>query len=245
MKTSLPVRYQRITNNLKVVIQGAHPEVDLDNAIWAINWFNMHSSFFYKIYAMMAAPLVWQVKGRLLFKGSLYKKLEGDELYDRDSLLIMYYQTTSHFLRLISKKFFQLISIFRLLAVREFTFGFLERLDDGSLPPIKPEKLTGETIYLVHHFQASKDFLRNHLEAITKIAHDLNVSLYFSGERKAIIGRDSGKGVIKITPLFIDGILIYKAAKTSDLEVFRIASKYAAIKERMSSSSLYLFKREK
>ena len=108
--------------------------------------------------------MLHKIGGRLFFKGILKKRLEGNDTDERKMLLLVYYPSLLHFIRLLKKKIFQLASILRITSVKEFNFGFCQRLMDEG-PPLT--KKTDNLNYVVHHFKMKQAGISG-LEALQK-----------------------------------------------------------------------------
>ena len=123
-----------------------------DEPIYAINWFNTKSSLVYDFYNKLAVGCVRKIGGAPFFKGRHIKTLHGREEDRRDVLLVVRYPALKNFLTMLESKVFQGVSVIRMAAVDEFTFGFTKREDTGAdLIPMDPQE-EGEVFYGVFHY---------------------------------------------------------------------------------------------
>ncbi|MGK5094824.1 hypothetical protein WDW89_22790 [Deltaproteobacteria bacterium TL4] len=244
MTETKPLISQNISKYLKVAVQGITNDVDLNTPLWAINWFDLRSKRSYDFYNILAQPFLLKVKGRAHFKGHLLKKLEGYTHYDREMLLIVYYPGADSFLTMVTKKAFQALSLFRLLGVRHFVFGFTERMDAGPLPPEMPRKYKGKSIYLVHHFQVETTALPHFHENLPTLTEKYGTVLHFAGSTKGRLGTIKGKSEVKTVPFFMDGIFVIKAPDQAAVAKLLEDPVYQNFRNQAKTNSLYLFGRE-
>ena len=171
--------------------------------IWAINWFNYKKKWLYGLYNRLAASHVIKVEGQLLFKGHNQQTLFGDTELSRETLLIVTYPKIDNFLDMLTIKAFQLKSLLRVKAVKDFVFGFTKRADknEAALMP----KYNGSDSYLVYHYQGNAN-----QEKLYELARDQNVKVFFHGEKMAQLKRiEEGKDDV-LAPFFMDGIFVFE-----------------------------------
>ena len=61
-----------------------------------------------------------------MFKGRLLKQTAGDEALRRSTILLVHYPSVSAFLNLMGNRYFNVVGLLRLLAVKDFTFGLTQ-----------------------------------------------------------------------------------------------------------------------
>ena len=193
-----------LTKTISVeIIPAGSGDIKTDR-IWAINWFNYKKKWLYSLYNRLAAPHVIKVGGRLLFKGHNQRVLFGDEELARETLLIVTDPNIDNFLDMLTVKAFQLKSLLRVKAVKDFVFGFSKRVDknEAALMP----KYNGSDSYLVYHYQGNAD-----QDKLYDLARDQNVKVFFHGEKMARLKRlEAGKDDV-LAPFFMDGIIVFEA----------------------------------
>ena len=193
-----------LTKTISVeIIPVGQGDINTDR-IWAINWFNYRNKWLYTLYNRLAAPHVIKVGGQLLFKGHNQQTLFGDEALSRQTLLIVTYPGIDNFLEMLTVRAFQLKSLLRVKAVKDFVFGFTKRMDKNEVA-IMP-KYNGTDSYLVYHYQGNADQLK-----LFELAQDNNMKLFFHGEKMARLKRtEVGKDDV-LAPFFMDGIIVFEA----------------------------------
>lgn len=227
-----------LTKTISVeIIPVGKGDVNTDR-IWAINWFNYRRKWLYTLYNRFAAPHVIRVGGQLLFKGHNQKVLFGDEDLARHTLLIVTYPNIDNFLDMLTIKAFQLISLLRVKAVKDFVFGFTKRTDkyESALMP----KYNGRDSYLVYHYQGNTDQVK-----LYELASDKNVKVFFHGEKMAQLKRlEEGKDDI-LAPFFMDGIIVFEADNDEILTGFADSHEFIKHKTLNDKSFAALFSRVK
>ena len=148
-----------------------------EEPIYAINWFNTKSSLIYDFYNKLAVGCVRKIGGAPFFKARHIKTLYGGEEDKRDVLLVVRYPALTNFRSMLESKIFQGVSVIRMAAVDNFTFGFTKRSDKGAdLSPMNPDDMQGVS-YGVFHYSGVAD--------ISKFIAELNlgavVDIFYSG----------------------------------------------------------------
>ena len=116
---------RKITGKMRVRISGS--EEVLRNPLFAINWFDTRVALVYHFYNLIAAPRVFKVGGKALFKGQYQETIYGNPDMQRKFLLIVNYPSANRFLDLAADKIFQVFSVFRIAAVKRFSFVLDQR----------------------------------------------------------------------------------------------------------------------
>ena len=233
-----------LSSSDKVIIKliNDEPAISFDDsaAIFAINWFNLKSNFVYNLYGLLATKYVIKVSGKLFFKGNLIQQLDGDPTNCRKNLLIVSYPSPKHFLKLVSYKFFQFISIFRVFAVKQFCFAFSKNI--YSITTIEKKTFTKEQIYLVHHFKGDKTGLMNNFDQLASTATEFSVKPFFCGVAYANLVRESS-GVQRPVEFPMDGMILFSADSTKQLETFIACEAFQQFKNNNAENSSYLYSR--
>lgn len=232
-----------ISSTEKVIIKPVAENFDADIQLCAINWFNLKRPWLYTLYATLASRYVRKVAGKLCFKGTLIKKLEGPEDAQRENLLIVRYPTPRRFLDLLDFKIFQLLSLLRIAAVEKFCFGFTENiLENSYLSGTKDTQFTHQQIYLVHHFQGNASWLKDNRQAVFGAARRHYLSVYFCGLTSARLVREKA-GQQQSADFFMDGIVLFAADSEQAIENFIKDDICTAFMLNNNENSLYLFRR--
>jgi len=202
----------RINSKTSIHITGSIDQSDLDQPLYAINWFNTKSKRLYNLYGALAFPHVKKVGGEVVFKGKVREILSGDNSLKRETLLIVKYPSADGFLGLFSQKLFLLKSLLRVKAVKDFVFGFVKLAGGTAQSTQKPEKYNGDKSYLVH-------ILKGHFkEDHSNTDYPEGINLFFDGQKTAYVGRSSDDAEIKNGPFFIDRILIWEGENKDELK---------------------------
>lgn len=231
-----------VSGGLNISVISTGPEYSLSDPIWAINWFDVKSKSLYDFYNSIAVSHVKSVKGIPFFKGHLIRRIEGQDVDERELLLIVYYPSPESFLTMIKSKVFQVKSLLRVWAVKDFTFGFMKRRDDGKMPKSSFSKYEGKLMFLVHHFKNGHigfDALK-----LKDLAASYDVFTYFSGIKSHLIGRRRKNDKLKTAPFNMDGLLIFAAFEETQFEVLLNSLSYQEFIKDNQSNYIGLYSRE-
>jgi len=231
---------QKISSNSKIVVKPLVSGFDLNTPVCAINWFDLKVTWLYNLYTIIASKIVAKVEGKLYFKGTLHSKIEGPEIERRDNLMIVCYAGSHLFLQMVKIKLFQMISILRIAAVKQFCFGFTQNLIDKST--INNNFRKGQ-LYLVHHFQGEKDWIKENLPALQSVAYEHNTEVFFCGITSANLVREKS-GKQQAAEFFMDGIIVFSADVEESFDELRNNQIYKIFKKKNKTNSLYLFARQ-
>jgi uncharacterized protein (DUF1330 family) len=223
-----------ITKNNFIYIESIEGEIDTQKRIYAINWFNTKSPWLYNLYNTLANPMVEKSGGRGFLKGKIKKTLHGIKSEHRDVLLIVTYPSLKHFTKLVEMPLFLLVSLLRMLAVKEFTFGFSHRVDDENV--VEVPKTQGQ--YAVHHYK-SKDSISKEVELLSK---ESNVEVYYMGEIFALLSFGDEKKKEQ-TPCLMDGVVVFTSEQMKNIEDFVQREKYQALINKTQSSFIATLER--
>ena len=125
--------HRKITGSMTAGIEGEKDEIE--TPLFAINWFNTRFAFVYHFYNLLVAGRVFKVGGKLLFKGKCQQAISGNKDLARHYLLIVNYPSGHRFLDLLADRPFQLMSVFRTVSVKRFSFVLQKRLGVPQLLP--------------------------------------------------------------------------------------------------------------
>jgi hypothetical protein len=225
----------KITRKISVYIQSLDPSVPLTEPVYAINWFNTKRLWLYNFYNLLAAVSVKNVGGKLFFKGSVEEVLVGHDSQRRDVLLIVHYPGPRHFLTLLESTYFKLVSIFRLISVKKFTFGFMQRTDSRT---VTADNNKGK-VYAIHHYQAEKGIT----DMLEKIIQKHSGEVYFAGQISSLLySRDNQKPEEQV-PCLMTGLLLFRADTREQIDDLINNSDYQVIVQQTTSSFIATLER--
>ncbi len=214
----------QVTKDINISIKPSKTtEIDKEKAMYAINWFITKRAWLYKFYNLLAVRSVLNIGGSPFLKANSKEIIQGDKYLNRDVLLIVRYPNPSSFLKLMGNKYFQLISVFRNAAVKDFTFGFASKMSDH-----KWQKKGENLYYVLHHYQS--EICRND-QLIETLENELtdSVKILFSGfVDKDLFVKRGVKEAVKL-PGLIDGIVIYQSQDKELLRQTLLNAKYQSI----------------
>jgi uncharacterized protein (DUF1330 family) len=190
-----------LTDKISVEIVPADSQLAMDGQVWAINWFNYQARWLYNLYTLLAARFVVKVGGRLIFKGHHRQTLFGSEELARKTLLIVTYPQINNFLDMLTIKAFQLASLLRVRAVKDFVFGFIR-----SLGPNQAVSTNRNLTYIVCLYQGKLT-----AEDLSQLTQSHGIKVFFHGEKLARLKRiEQGKEAV-MAPFFMDGLIVLEA----------------------------------
>ena len=210
-----------------VGLEAVAPEVSIDGPLYAVNLLDLRLSAAYTLYGLFVLSRVLRAGGRVLFKGSRSRVLTEGRAGTRETLLVVRYPDSEAFLGLVRQPFFMAASLLRRIAIRNFRFGFAERLSPGSGGPgpeplAKPRRYRGDQSYLFLGFEGSREAARESIGAAAA-ALGSEVEVFFAGLTSAhmtVRGLDADRSRPSdlAPPLALGGVLILSAAAEPPLE---------------------------
>ena len=210
-----------------------------DEPIYAINWFNTKSSLVYDFYNKLAVGCVRKIGGAPFFKGRHIKTLHGREEDRRDVLLVVRYPALKNFLTMLESKVFQGVSVIRMAAVDEFTFGFTKREDRGAdLIPMDPQE-EGEVFYGVFHYSEARDIG----SSLAVLSLDPSIDIFYSGKIRAHIGTGESASTAAQVPCAMEGLVIFKSADAEAFEHLIDQEAFTAVTTQAKRSFFGLYSR--
>lgn len=199
----------RVTNSTSVHIRANSSEINLDEPMYAINWFSTKMEWLYHFYNILAFGSVKKVGGKALFKGKITETILDENKSTRELLLIVRYPGGQNFKQLMESTWFKMVSIFRMLSVKKFTFGFTHKRiwDDSSA-------FKDNLQYAVHHFKT--DQLDETLFSTFSQHAGGKVNIKYAGVMVAELLVQQNQEPAKAVPNLMDGLVIFEA-KSKDL----------------------------
>ncbi len=228
-----------INKSTSISIIASQAEIDLNTAVWAVNWFDTKRKWLYHLYTSIASGFVIKVGGKLWFKGQFEQTLSGHEKDARSILLIVQYPTANHFLDLVKMKRFQMVSILRILAVKRFVFGFTQPIKMEGL--IKNRQSKGAPC-LVHHFR-NNSVVDEQIKTISRLAGDTGIYLNYAGIKAATLKRSHSTEGGYAIPFIMDGILVFEGENREQLMAFYQSEVYQTFVGSLDNSYVALFRK--
>ncbi len=225
-----------IIASIRVHITALRPDFQRQQPVYALNWFNASWLWLYNFYNFLAIRSVLNVDGIPFFKARVGRILHGDIEGHRTVLLIVRYPNIDRFKTMMESRYFQLVSIIRSIAVKEFTFAFSTRLDtqetDNSLPITK---IDDGGAYVIHHFR-NGDNNDDFTDQIRELANASEVDLVFSSKVSARLYAQQGEKAPSAVDAIMDGCLILQAQTDTDIERLIASDEYQALIRTTQSS---------
>ena len=210
-----------------------------EEPIYAINWFNTKSSLIYDFYNKLAVGCVRKIGGAPFFKARHIKTLYGREEDKRDVLLVVRYPALTNFRSMLESKIFQGVSVIRMAAVDNFTFGFTKRSDKGAdLSPMNPDDMQ-EDSYGVFHYSGAADISK----FLAEFNLDASVEIFYSGIIRAHIGTGEASDTATRVPCAMDGLIIFKSSDRQALEQLMDQDAFTALTTQAKGSFFGLYNR--
>jgi len=216
---------RRITRGTTVVLEAGAHEAALGHPLFAINWFNTRSLWLYDLYNAAAAGSVLKVGATVFFKGRLIETLAGSEEEARRVLLIVNYPSGERLLDLLSGKLFQVVSLLRMLAVRDFSFALNQRVDGPALPEQASRPFERGRAWAVHHFSSDTDVLDD-LTALRTLAGSERLSLHFASQKVAAVCTEADDGTRRPIANITDKVVLFEADTRDGLREALLSAAY-------------------
>lgn len=222
-------RVRTVGESNGLAVRAVHPAVDLDQHVWAINLLTRRPKWSYETYNVLAYRRVIKVNGRIFFKGSRVKQLDGASERDRELLLIVFYPGAMSFLRMVTHPIYRLVSWFRVWGTPDLALDFATRCDAYGTLPRFPRRWRGDQHYLLHHFCSEPGTIAHCLPEIQALAEHNRLKISFAGEIVAHI-EAVGQGLRTLPPpvrIDYNALLLFEGADPQSLERFYWNSDYA------------------
>ena len=209
----------------------------LQRPLFAINWFNERLPWLYTFYNLLAARTLFRTGAKIFLKARLKETLQGEHADGRDLLLIVNYPSGEKFLDLLANSYFQFISLFRLAAVKDFSFVLQKRLDGPELLKTRWPVHDKSKFYALHHFQ-SQASLKGDLSAITALIEALDISLHYAGEKAAavVIKDIRSQNPDQAMPFITHKLVLFEAGSDAALKSLFAGEPYQQFVSRLDSS---------
>lgn len=229
----------KLPGRQRAIFRRIDASLKFDQPAYAVNWFNTRSRWLYEFYNFLAAGSVKAIGGAPFFKGRLLKRLHGVDSDSRDLILVVRYPALTQFKVMLESIYFQLLSILRLLAVKDFTFGFMKRRAwDTPLEPVS-KMVDRDEVYLVHHFRGDPSIV----DDLIACGRDLEIETVFAGTIGAIVSTGSRKSDLATTPCLMDAIVIFRGPNAASTEALSQSGGYQSVMSKSVSSFVGTYRR--
>ena len=201
---------RQITRTTKLVLQATSDANQLNRPLFAINWFNTRALWLYNLYNWIAAGRLFKNGGKVLFKGQLIETLIGSPDQQRELLLVVNYPSGEHFLNLIADRFFQVTSLLRLAAVRNFSFVLNRRVDGPALLEKRSQDFVANRAWAVHLYKSDRD-IHQEVEFLRTCTAKNGITLHFASLPAATVHSADNHGNQKPQDHVTDRVVILEA----------------------------------
>lgn len=230
----------KIAKKTSASVISAHPDARLDQALWAINWFDLRRGWLYDLYNRIAFSHFRNIGAYPIFKGKLSQVIQHNERLKRDMLLVVKYPKAGSFLTMITDKVFQLKSLLRTSSVSHFQFGFMQKHNSEDHKP-SASKYSGKLKYLVH---VCEDGKQPDIELLLNEATSAEVFPYFIGSKSALIGIQKENEKLKTLNFMLSHVLIFSGYDHEGLAAFVKTEQYQKFIQSNKSNFIGLYDRK-
>ena len=226
----------KVTSKVDVIIRANQPNIDLDEPFYAINWFSTKTEWIYHLYNALAGRSVRKIGGTPFFKGKTTETILDDLESRRDLILIVQYPGGQNFKQLMESTYFKMVSIFRVLSVSKFTFGFTHKLkvDNDS-------KTEDGLHYAIHHFKSKKERVEA-LDQLMKLLPN-SITIKYAGHVIATLNSQEKNKPIHQIPNLMDGLYIFQSTDKKSLPSLFASDDYKDFLKTFESSHISLLNR--
>lgn len=233
---NLPEIRGKVTNTIDVLIRANAEGVNLNTSFFAINWFSTKLEWMYHFYNFLATRSVLKVGGKPFFKAKVSETIIDTSNSRRDMLLIVRYPNGQNFKSLMQSTYFKMVSVFRILAVSDFTFGFTQKLaaDDTS-------KKSDGLHYALHHFRSDN----NTKEILQQIQQLLpaSISTKYKGQMIANLYSHKKNNDPEQIPNLMDAIVVFQSQSEQELRSLLTSAAYQEILEMTPTNHISFLNR--
>lgn len=215
---------RRLTPSVSVQLCNLQPDDGAEGPLLAINWFNTRSAMLYRAYTLLAAAPLSKTGSRLFFRARHRSIISGARSDRRDMLLIVRYPSPERFLDLLANRYFQLVSILRVMAVSQFSF-VLNRPARIAFPKALEPNPDPEDAYAVHHFRSDRSFATDLLN-LSVAVDGIDVSMVMASEAAVQLQIKSSSGCPEGIPFVTDRVVLFSAKTFAFLEAALTSQTY-------------------
>lgn len=231
---------QNITSKLNVSVISTTADTQLDQPLWAINWFDLKRGWLYELYNWVVFNHVKKIGAYPIFKGQLSSVLVHNERLKREMLLIVKYPRAQAFLEMIAAKLFQLKSLLRTSSVKHFQFGFTQKINTEDHKPTGLQ-YKGKLKYLVHVCEGGNQM---DIQSLLTFAAKKEVFPYFIGAKSAILGLQKSEKKLKTLDFMLSHVLVFSGFDTESLERFVHTDYYQQFMQSSKNNFIGMYERK-
>lgn len=230
----------KVTNNISVLLKSVNDATALDRPLYAINWFSTKTAWMYHFYNFLAYPRVKSIGGKRFFKGKFYQTLHGEEQDSRELLLIVIYPSGNNFKKLMMDTLFKMVSIFRILAVKKFSFGFTQKLFPSN------QETTADITkkYAIHHFRTPQ-LTESKVKELQEILETAQVRLHYAGAINALLYSQETNKEVEQIPCLMNGIFLLESDTEANLKDLVNKESYQNYMKHFDTSFIGLIERSR
>ena len=162
-------------------------------------------------------------------------RLYGSDEDQRQVLLLVKYPAPVNFRNMLENTYFKLVSIVRVVAVKEFSFCLSHIVDEAQIA----QKTNDSEHYGVHHFRGNASTL----EVIRSSLANWEIDIAFSSMKSHELYKVTGKNDAVPVPVVMDGIVLFKCKDEETLKRIVESKVYQACIQQSQSSFVGLYKR--
>lgn len=224
-----------ITKSTKVLIKANTPTVKLNEPLYAINWFSTRMEWLYHLYNFLALKSVLKIGGKAFFKGKITKTILDESFAERELILIVYYPSGNNFKALMEGTYFKIVSLFRMLSVKEFSFGFTQKQLSSS------STLESNLNYVIHHFKTASidDSFFTQFETLLSA----NIKITYAGKMVAGLVTETINKETEYIPNLMDGVIIFESEEETDILDLIVSPEYKSLINTLDTSYIGTLKR--
>ena len=234
--SSFPEIRGKVTSKIDVVIRATQEEINLEEPFYAINWFSTKVEWLYHFYNFLAIRSVKKIGGIAFFKAKVTETILDDSNGRRDLILIVHYPGGQQFKSLMEATYFKMVSIFRILSVEKFTFGFTHKLVVDAT-----SKKEDNLYYAIHHYKTNND-AKQTLQAIQAILPK-EISIKYAGHVIATLNSQEKNKTLEPIPNLMDGLFIFQSSNEGSLQNLFSTIAYKNVLGTLQSSHISLLNR--
>ncbi len=223
----------KVTQSTQVLIKAKGDNIDLNQPLYAVNWFSTKRAWMYNLYNFLASKSLKKIGGKAFFKGEIMRTILDENNSIRDLILIVRYPNGSSFKMLLENTYFKIISVFRLFSVKDFTFGFTHQLIESR------SNLRDKLFYVVHHFKTTDSSIYQKFEDLLSSG----VQVKYAGKMAAGLYSQQENKKEKEIPCIMDGVLLFEAKSEAVILDWINQKEYQAIINTLESSFIGTVKR--
>ena len=222
-----------VTKSINVFIKAKNTNANLNEPLYAVNWFSTKIAWVYHLYNLLADRSLTKVGGSPFFKGKIIKTILDQDNTKRDFILIIRYPSGNAFKALMENTYFKMVSLLRMAAVKDFSFGFTSKqLGNES-------SLSDNLSYVVHHFKTTNETIYS---SFNEVLTD-DISIKYAGEMVAELYSKPVDKEIKEVPNIMDGVVIYESKSEAPILNMIEGKQYQEIIKGLDSSYIGTVKR--